>query len=91
MHTDDTIAAIATPAGRGGIGVVRLSGPDALRIARQLLRPPATSNGLETPQPLDLKPWRVRLADLIDEQGTVMDRVVERTVADQSLSDMLDE
>ena len=28
--TDDTIVAIATPPGRGGIGVVRLSGPDAL-------------------------------------------------------------
>src|SRR6185369_9414905 len=32
----DTIVAIATPPGRGGIGVVRISGPDAHRIARQL-------------------------------------------------------
>jgi tRNA modification GTPase len=30
---DDTIVAIATPAGRGGIGVVRVSGPRALGIA----------------------------------------------------------
>ena len=30
---DDTIVAIATPAGRGGIGVVRVSGPGALRVA----------------------------------------------------------
>ena len=29
FSTDDTIVAIATPPGRGGIGVVRLSGPDA--------------------------------------------------------------
>ena len=29
----DTIVAIATPPGRGGIGVVRLSGPDAVRVA----------------------------------------------------------
>ena len=36
FSTTDTIAAIATPAGRGGIGVVRLSGPDAHAIARQL-------------------------------------------------------
>ena len=35
--TIDTIAAISTPPGRGGIGIVRLSGPDALRIAAQLL------------------------------------------------------
>jgi tRNA modification GTPase len=31
-----TIVAIATPPGRGGIGVVRLSGPDVLRIAEHL-------------------------------------------------------
>ena len=35
--TTDTIAAISTPPGRGGIGIVRLSGPEALRIAAQLL------------------------------------------------------
>ena len=35
--TDDTIVAIATPAGRGGIGVVRVSGPDAERIACELI------------------------------------------------------
>ena len=34
---DDTIVAIATPPGRGGIGVVRISGPDAQPIAGQLL------------------------------------------------------
>jgi len=32
----DTIAAIATPLGRGGIGVIRLSGPQALPIAKKL-------------------------------------------------------
>jgi tRNA modification GTPase len=36
---DDTITAIATPPGEGGIGIVRLSGPDALPIARRLFRP----------------------------------------------------
>ena len=38
MHLDDTIVAIATPAGRGGIGVVRISGSDARAIARPMLR-----------------------------------------------------
>jgi tRNA modification GTPase len=33
----DTIAAAATPPGRGGIAVVRVSGPDAARIARALV------------------------------------------------------
>jgi tRNA modification GTPase len=34
---DDTIVAIATPAGRGGIGVVRISGPAARPIAGALI------------------------------------------------------
>jgi tRNA modification GTPase len=33
---NDTIAAIATPAGNGGVGIVRLSGPDSHAIARGL-------------------------------------------------------
>jgi tRNA modification GTPase len=36
FSTGDTIVAIATAPGRGGIGVVRLSGPEAPRIARAL-------------------------------------------------------
>ncbi|MBA2305619.1 MAG: tRNA uridine-5-carboxymethylaminomethyl(34) synthesis GTPase MnmE [Acidobacteria bacterium] len=38
FSTEDTIVAIATPEGRGGIGVVRLSGPDAARVAIALSR-----------------------------------------------------
>ena len=34
----ETIAAISTPPGRGGIGIVRLSGPDAAAIAHKLVR-----------------------------------------------------
>jgi tRNA modification GTPase len=37
FSTSDTIVAIATPPGRGGIGVVRLSGPDGHSIARRLI------------------------------------------------------
>ena len=37
FSVSDTIVAIATPAGRGGIGVVRLSGPDACAIASRIL------------------------------------------------------
>jgi len=37
FSTCDTIVAIATPSGRGGIGVVRVSGPDAARIAGELV------------------------------------------------------
>ena len=38
MNLDDTIVAIATPAGRGGIGVIRLAGPAARTIAGPMLR-----------------------------------------------------
>ena len=38
MNLDDTIVAIATPPGRGGIGIVRLSGPQARQIALPMLR-----------------------------------------------------
>jgi tRNA modification GTPase len=52
----DTIAAISTPPGRGGIGIVRLSGPLAASIAAQLVR-------LRHP----LEHGRARLADVLDE------------------------
>jgi len=53
-HTD-TIVAISTPPGRGGIGIVRLSGPEAASIAAQLvcLRQPLVHG-------------RARLADVLD-------------------------
>jgi len=63
--SDDTIVAIATPQGRGGIGVVRVSGPDALRVASSLLRP--------APEPAR----HATFARLIDtEAGRVLDQVV---------------
>ncbi|MBI3188946.1 MAG: tRNA uridine-5-carboxymethylaminomethyl(34) synthesis GTPase MnmE [Gammaproteobacteria bacterium] len=37
MHKLDTIAAIATPPGRGGVGIVRVSGPASRKIAEQIL------------------------------------------------------
>jgi tRNA modification GTPase len=51
----DTIATISTPPGRGGIGIVRLSGPQAASIAAQLVRPHQT-----------LEHARARLADVRD-------------------------
>ena len=35
-YIKDTIAAIATPPGKGGIGIVRISGPDASRIGKEI-------------------------------------------------------
>ncbi len=38
MASVDTIAAIATPPGRGGVGIVRVSGKNTQSIARQILK-----------------------------------------------------
>lgn len=38
LRTHDTIAAVATPAGNGGIAVIRISGPDAVGVADRLFR-----------------------------------------------------
>jgi tRNA modification GTPase len=36
MYREDTIAAVATPPGEGGVAIVRVSGPDAERIAAEI-------------------------------------------------------
>lgn len=38
MYIRDTIAAICTPLGEGGIGIIRVSGSDALRVATNIFR-----------------------------------------------------
>jgi tRNA modification GTPase len=58
----DTIAAISTPPGRGGIGIVRLSGPEAASIAAQLVN-------LQQP----LEHARARLADVLEGSGDESD------------------
>jgi tRNA modification GTPase len=63
---DDTIAAISTPPGRGGIGIVRLSGPEARNIAEPLLR-------LRHP----LAPQQARFAEILDPSTSeVLDEAV---------------
>jgi tRNA modification GTPase len=54
----DTIAAISTPPGRGGIGIVRLSGSEAASIAAQLVN-------VHHP----LEHGRARLADVLDQDA----------------------
>ena len=57
----DTIAAIATPPGQGGVGIVRVSGPQVINIAQAILG--------HCPQP--------RIAEympFIDDKGHVIDK-----------------
>jgi tRNA modification GTPase len=65
----DTIAAISTPPGRGGIGIVRLSGPEAAAIAPQLVR-------LRQP----LEHGRARLTDVLDGVGDESGKIDEALV-----------
>jgi tRNA modification GTPase len=60
MPTHETIAAIATPPGTGGIGIVRLSGSGALAIAQEL----SQSN---------LEPGKIQFRRFIDIDGEVID------------------
>src|SRR5579862_8046277 len=65
----DTITAVSTPPGRGGIGIVRLSGPEAASIAAQLvvLRQP-------------MEHGRARLAEILDAPDAGGERIDEAVV-----------
>lgn len=58
--TDITIAAVATPLGEGGIGIVRLSGPDSIAIADTIFRP-KQGKGLK-----DQESYKLRYGKVVD-------------------------
>ena len=62
----DTIAAIATPLGEGGVGIVRVSGPNSLHVMKSVYR--------ECPD--DVEPRHVYYGHAIDKTGTVIDDMV---------------
>jgi tRNA modification GTPase len=67
VNLRDTIVAISTPPGSGGLGIVRLSGPEAQEMAASMLRFQA---GFEW------RTWTAALADLIDEKQDTVDKVI---------------
>jgi len=68
---DDTIAAIATPLGEGGLAVIRLSGPGALAIADQVFWPAAKSSS----KPSDAATHTIHYGH-VKRQGRVVDEVL---------------
>lgn len=71
ISLDDTIAAIATPVGEGGIGIVRLSGPDAANILERLFVP---ASPLPTGRP---QPRALHYGHIVDPAtGQVVDEVL---------------
>ncbi len=65
MLYNDTIAAIATPVGEGGIGIIRLSGLDALPILRRVF--------VARARPDAWQPQRMRYGRVVDEAGATVD------------------
>ena len=72
MHTikQDTICAIATAPG-GAIGVIRVSGPDAIAVADTAFRPKAGGKPLSR-----RKPYTLAFGDITDADGSVIDEVL---------------
>lgn len=69
MEGDDTIAAIATPAGQAGIGIIRISGPNALRIVQDIFEPNRKQATFQS--------HRLYLGHLIEPaSGTMIDEVL---------------
>ena len=66
----DTIVAIATPPGPGAIGVLRLSGPGAVRLAERCFRP-LGHKGLR-----DRPPRTLVYGSLLDRDGVVIDQAL---------------
>jgi tRNA modification GTPase len=65
MMEFDTICAISTPLGEGGIGIIRISGPQAFSIGKSLFKPAkAISN---------IKPYRLHHGWIISKQGKIID------------------
>ncbi|MBU1168797.1 MAG: tRNA uridine-5-carboxymethylaminomethyl(34) synthesis GTPase MnmE [Proteobacteria bacterium] len=67
---DTTITAIATPSGRGGIGIIRISGIDALGIAIKIFVYPD-----KTP-PRFIKPRHIHYGYIIDKNSKYIDEVL---------------
>lgn len=67
MVYDDTIAAIATPAGVGALGVVRLSGRDTLAVLECCFQPV---------RPGALRPFHMRYGHILDAQSRPIDEVL---------------
>ena len=67
----DTIAAIATPVGTGGIAIVRISGDSAFAIAGKMVRL-RKSMALE-----EMDSWSIALGDVVEEStGRVVDECI---------------
>ncbi len=68
MIGEDTISAIATPPGTGGVAIIRISGPRSIEIADKIFRGNATVGQFES--------HRLYYGSVVDEAGEAVDRVL---------------
>jgi tRNA modification GTPase len=68
-NLDDTISAISTAQGEGGIGIVRMSGPQALAIANKIFV------GQTKEKPSEFKSYTMHYGKIVDK-GKVIDEVI---------------
>ncbi len=68
-HANDTVAAIATPPGDGGVGIIRISGKDARTIAAKIFR--AAKKNFA-----DFEPYRLHYGHILDRDGHELDDVL---------------
>jgi tRNA modification GTPase len=65
---NSTICAISTPAGQGGMAVIRVSGPEAILICNKTFVPDKAINTLETQKPYTLNLGKIISgAEILDE------------------------
>jgi len=77
----DTIAAIATPPGTGGVGIIKISGPESLHIASRLFRsgpvPDLTQSVNDDVRTFPFRPWHLHYGYILDyRNGQAFDEVL---------------
>ncbi|MBO6291729.1 MAG: tRNA uridine-5-carboxymethylaminomethyl(34) synthesis GTPase MnmE, partial [Selenomonas sp.] len=70
MYKEDTIAAIATAPGAGGIGIIRLSGQKAMEIADTVF---ASPNGKKI---ANLPTYTAAFGRIVDQKGELIDEAI---------------
>lgn len=84
-----TIYALSTPPGKGGVAVIRISGPDALQVWHRMVRTRSRARRAEhqkghptrervsniiDPEPLEPIPWKLERCHIVDsESGELLD------------------
>ncbi len=63
----ETIAAISTPPGVGGIGIIRISGDNALNVVKRIFKAKNKS---------EIKPFTIRFGYVVDENQNALDQVL---------------